>query len=326
VLTPLCRETLTTARLQALPEPLQARPELVALREAVALAGGGASGPGRQRYLAALAFNLARLQRLDELLAAARAAGLKLVPFKGALLARTHYGDPGARAMVDVDLLCAPGDLARAVELGRDLGLERYDMEPFRRARGATHDVKLADRGVTIELHHRLWHELRIDNDVEPLIARATEVPFGAATAWAPDEADHLYVVCVHAATHGFTGNALWMTDAALLAAGARGSWERVRALAEAAHGRVALAAARDQLAAAMPWLDLELELDGDGDGGGAAVRRAIVRRMSPWLQRGEGELGPWASRLVRPLLFDRARDLGSWALEKLAMWRAQSQ
>jgi hypothetical protein len=43
---------------------------------------------------------------------------------------------------------------------------------------------------------------------------------------------------------------------------------------------------------------------------------------MSPWLYRGEGELGPWASRVVRPLLFDRPRDLGSWALEKLAMWR----
>jgi hypothetical protein len=43
---------------------------------------------------------------------------------------------------------------------------------------------------------------------------------------------------------------------------------------------------------------------------------------MAPWLQRGEGELGVWSSRLVRPLLFDRPRDLGSWALEKLAMWR----
>ena len=55
-----------------------------------------------------------------------------------------------------------------------------------------------------------------------------------------------------------------------------------------------------------------------------APVRRAIVRRLTPWLQRGEGELGPWASRLVRPLLFDRARDLGSWAIEKLQMWRGQ--
>jgi hypothetical protein len=40
-----------------------------------------------------------------------------------------------------------------------------------------------------------------------------------------------------------------------------------------------------------------------------------------PWLYRGEGELGPWASRVVRPLLFDRTRDLGSWALEKLTLW-----
>ena len=317
VLSPLCRVTLTAARLDELPGPLRARPEVAALRAAILLADGGDGGPGRGRYLAALAFNLARLQRLDTVLAAARAAGLKLVVVKGALLARTHYGDPGARPMVDVDLLCAPDEIDRAVELCRDLGMTRYDPEPFRRARAATHDVKLADGGVTIELHHRLWHELRIARAVEPVIARAVEVPFGDATAWAPDEADHLYVVCVHAATHGFAGNALWMTDAALLVAGARAPlWPRVAAIAEAANARVALAVARDQLRAAMPWLDV------DGVAGAAPLRRALVRRMTPWLQRGEGELGPWASRLVRPLLFDRARDLGGWALEKLAMWR----
>jgi hypothetical protein len=132
-----------------------------------------------------------------------------------------------------------------------------------------------------------------------------------------------LYVVCVHAATHGFAGNALWMTDAALLVAGAAAPlWERVAERAAAANGRVALETARDQLRAAMPWLDV-----GDERFVGATparVRRAIVRRLTPWLQRGEGELGPWASRLVRPLLFDRARDLGSWAIEKLQMWRGQ--
>jgi hypothetical protein len=317
VLTELCRTTLTAARLDALPAPLRARPELVALRAAVALDGGGAAGAGRTRYLATLAFNLARLERLDAIVAAARAAGLRLVVFKGALLARTHYGDPGARSMVDVDVLCAPGEIERAVELCRDLGMKRHDPESFRRARAATHDVKMLGAGVTIELHHRLWHELRIARDVEPVLARAVEVPFGAATAWAPDEADHLYIVCVHAATHGFVGNALWMTDAALLTAGARAPlWTRAAALADAGHARVALAMARDQLRSAMPWLDV------DGVGGAAPLRRAIVRRMTPWLQRGEGELGPWASRIVRPLLFDRARDLGGWALEKLAMWR----
>ena len=105
------------------------------------------------------------------------------------------------------------------------------------------------------------------------------------------------------------------MTDAALLCAGAATPlWGRVQELAAASGGRVALAAARDQLRLALPWLDLE-------GSDAAPLRRAIVRGMTPWLYRGEAALGPWGSRVVRPLLFDRARDFGSWALEKLAMW-----
>ena len=93
MLTPLARATLTAARLDALPAALKRRTELGALRAAVAIADGGDGGSGRASYLASLAFNLARLARLDAMLAAARAVGLRLVPFKGALLARTHYGD-----------------------------------------------------------------------------------------------------------------------------------------------------------------------------------------------------------------------------------------
>jgi hypothetical protein len=177
---------------------------------------------------------------------------------------------------------------------------------------------------VTIELHHRLWHELRIARDVEPLLARAVEVPFGTTTAWAPDAADHLYVVCVHAASHGFVANALWLTDAALLVAGAGPAvWPRAEALARAAHGRVALAAARDQLRIALPWLELDAPA-GLASDEAARLRRALLRRLAPWLQRGEAELGAWSSRLVRPLLFDRAGDLGSWIVEKLALFRRE--
>jgi hypothetical protein len=266
-----------------------------------------------------LAFNMARLQRVERLLAAARAAGVRMMPIKGALLLRTHYGDPGARSMADVDVVCAPGDLPRAIEIAQELGMSCHDPEPFRSERDAVHDVKLVDGGVTIELHHRLWHELRIARDVEPMLERATEVPFGTTTAWAPDPADHLYIVLVHAATHGFAGNALWLTDAALLIAGATTSpWPHVQALADAARARVALAAARDQLRLAMPWLPL------DGGERRAPVRRAILRQLTPWLMRGESELGVWPSRVVRPFLFDRTRDLGSWMVEKLALWRRQ--
>jgi hypothetical protein len=316
VLSPLCLQTLTPARLRSLPEVLRGRPEVEVLCQAVSLAGGDVRAPGPVGYLAALAFNVARLQRLERLLTAASEAGLKLMPIKGAALIHTHYGDPGARAMVDVDVVCAPSDLERVVELGQALGMQRRDMESFRIERQATHDVKLVEGRLAIELHHLLWHELRITRDVEPMLARARRIQFGATTAWAPDDADHLYVVLVHAATHGFTGNALWMTDAALLVAGSSERlWPRVEALAREGRARVALEVARDQLRMAMPWLDV-------GRGGAAPVRRALLRQLAPWLQRGEGELGVWPSRVVRPLLFDRARDLGSWTLEKIAMWR----
>ena len=325
MLTEVCRRTLTAARLDALPATLRRRPELIALRHAVALADGATHGPGRVGYLGTMALNLARLERLEAFLAAGHAAGLRLMPIKGALLAHTHYGDVGARAMIDLDVVCAPDELERAVELGAALGLMRLPIEgeAFRRARGGTHDVKIGGGGLILELHHALWHELGIARDVEPLLARARPVAYGATTTWAPDDADHLFVVCVHAATHGFGGNALWLTDAALLVAGAAAPlMERVQALAGAARARVALAAARDQLRLAMPWLDLD-----GGDGaralGPAPLRRAIVRRLTPWLQRGEIELGVWPSRFVRPLLFDRTRDLGGWALEKLANWRS---
>lgn len=316
VLTERCRRVLTTARLAALPPSLGRRRELEALAYAVALDGGRRDAPGRDTYLRALSWNLSRLADLDWLLGAARAAGLRLVPFKGALLCRTHYGDPGARPMADVDVAVAPDELERAIALLCDAGFARLDPPAYRRARGGVHDVKLMRGAVTIELHHRLWHELRVASDVTPLVARAVEVPFGGATAWAPTEADHLYVVLVHAATHGFCGNVLWLADAALLAGGDDPSlWPRVEALAAASGARVAVAAARDQLAAAMPWLGAR----GDGV---APLRRALVRRLGPWLWRAGEQHGPWPSRLVRPLLFDRARDLGGWALEKLSNLR----
>jgi hypothetical protein len=314
-----CRRTLTPSRLATLPPTLRARTELVVLRYAVALATGDAEAPGRSTYLTMLAWNLARLERLDAVLASAHAAGLRVMPFKGALLARTHYGDPGARTMVDVDVAVSPSQLARAIELFCDLGFQLFPAPAFRRTRDAVHDVKLCHRGVGIELHHRLWHELRIANDVDPLLARAREIRFGDGRAWAPDDDDHLYVVMLHAATHGFCGNALWLTDAALLLDGDDGSrWARVEERAAAAGARVALAAARDQLSVALPWLTV----DRIGDAATAPLRRAVLKRLSPWLHRGDGATAKmWRSRLVRPLLFDRARDLGDWALEKLAMF-----
>jgi hypothetical protein len=308
----LLRATLPAALLAKLPAPLRARDELRALREAIVR-----DGEGREQYLQTLAWNLPRMTALDRLLAAAEQQGVKLVPIKGALLARTHYGDLGARAMVDVDVVCEPRQLDAAIAVGERLGFTRVDPPPFRRARDAVHDVKLVDGAATIEVHHRLWHELRIDRDVSGLVSRARRVPFGDGEAWAPADADHLYVVLVHAALHGFTGNPAWLADAALIVARAGADvWRDVETLARAAGAELPLAAAREHLAAVLPVAGAVV------DERRWPMQRALLRTLAPWLQTGEARLGPWPSRLVRPLLFDRARDAGGWALEKLGLWR----
>src|SRR2546430_4810161 len=57
VLTDLCRRTLTAARLDALPPAVRRRPELSALRYAVAIADGEAGAPARARHLGAPALH-----------------------------------------------------------------------------------------------------------------------------------------------------------------------------------------------------------------------------------------------------------------------------
>jgi hypothetical protein len=59
------------------------------------------------------------LQRLD---AAARAAGVGLVPLKGSALHALGLYAPGERPMADIDLLVHPGDAGRAAGLLRELG------------------------------------------------------------------------------------------------------------------------------------------------------------------------------------------------------------
>src|SRR4051794_38672622 len=68
----------------------------------------------KRQYQGVLADNMARLVRAGEVVDAAAAAGVTLLPVKGVLLADVVYGDPGMRPMVDVDLLVRGEQLAAA--------------------------------------------------------------------------------------------------------------------------------------------------------------------------------------------------------------------
>jgi hypothetical protein len=281
---------------------------------------GHALGAHRAAYASAYRQNRLRMDALDRILAAQQARGLRCLPIKGALLARTLYADLGARPMSDLDLLCEPAALEAQVSLLSGLGFRVVDRPAWREALGAIHDVRLSDGVVLLELHVRLWHELRLPSEVAPVLARAVPIRFGELTVLGPSVEDHVFIVLVHAALHALAGNPLWITDAALLAAGDAQVWPRALDRARQYAAELPFLVAYDHLARSLPGLALPALLPHK-----ARRRRALLGALSPWLERGEGELGLLPSRVVKPLLFEEVSPLVSWSVEKLRSFWAQA-
>ena len=86
-LAPRARALLVPEIYAGLPRSLRGRDEIVALEFASTGAGGARA---KEAYLAAFAFNLARLDRLDRALSVLERAEVRAVPFKGAALVRTR--------------------------------------------------------------------------------------------------------------------------------------------------------------------------------------------------------------------------------------------
>jgi hypothetical protein len=273
---------------------------------------------GRAAYLAAVAAGRRRNAALEELLEGAEREGIALVLLKGACLAVTHYGDVGARPMVDVDLLCSPVELPVAAALLRRLGyvpLPRASLTP------QPHDRAFGRDGLWLELHFALWHELGLPSSGQAVLARARRVSVGRALALAPSPVDHLLVVLVHAATHGFGAQPLWLVDALLLfwPLDTR-QWAALWDSALEHRAVVATLSALEQVEAALPsaapllrrlppppWARER-----------ASARRAALRRLGPWLRTGDGRLGSTRSRVGRALLWEDRAALTRWTLTKV--------
>ena len=103
------------------------------------------------------------LHRLD---AAARDAGVALVPLKGAALHALGLYAPGERPMADIDLLVHPGDARRAAGLLHELGYEasfaQWKHQVFKPAHAApVHALgEHRDTPVNIELHTHIHERL----------------------------------------------------------------------------------------------------------------------------------------------------------------------
>jgi len=160
----------------------------------------------RTHYAQAL-YNTRALADLARVIGAFRAEGLHPVVLKGAALAGRRYLQLAHRAISDLDLLLPASEIERADRVLRDLGY-RQSCPPGWEAFYAHHHHSapyLPPRGhPRLEIHvgllDRRWRQ---QPDLEGMLARAVELPFGGTSAWALATEDQILHACLHLAVSG---------------------------------------------------------------------------------------------------------------------------
>ena len=149
--------------------------------------------------------------RLLRLLSALDAAGVRAVPFKGAVLSRQAYGDPGLRRFGDLDLLMSSADALRARAVLAEAGYRGFQA-PY----GGPDDAVLLrlgmelvlrrSDGLMVELHDRVLTMRGASSGVcaGDLVARAGEVELFGSRAPALCDEDVVLVQAIHGARHGW--------------------------------------------------------------------------------------------------------------------------
>jgi hypothetical protein len=171
------------------------------------LAGGGAP----EEFKAAVGEAIDATRRQDALLQLISArtmealddAGIRSAALKGPALGEALYGEAGRRLSSDIDLLVAPEQLDRAVEVVRGLGYARPVDHVDARGLPLLHFALVHERDELppIELHWRVhWYETNFAR--ERLLPPSDK----GAGDWRPAPADELAALLLFYARDGFTG------------------------------------------------------------------------------------------------------------------------
>ncbi|MEP6651733.1 MAG: nucleotidyltransferase family protein [Myxococcales bacterium] len=231
----------------------------------------------------------------------ARAAGIKVVVYKGAAQAARYYVDPSARPMTDIDLLVADQDKGGIREI---LERNRFRMlsTPGRDwTAKVSHEYTFAppiDGSRMIDVHTSPTPPARYHLPVTAMLARSTPgVLFGVPVQFLMAE-DELIVMATNQAFDHFRSGFVRFLDAWLITTRIAIDWDVVAENARAAG------------AAAAAWLTLTLA----EQIAGVPVPRAVLTRLRPplarrlWLAalldtRGMGEPRRQLSRRLEQLL-----------------------
>jgi Uncharacterised nucleotidyltransferase len=122
----------------------------------------GALGQLRDLNFTNTVISMSLSSKLLEILSWFSAAGIQVIPYKGAVLAAAGYGDICLRQFNDLDLLVAPPDVAKSENLLMAHGYELHDQY------GWEETFIHPEQGVNIDLHHGMgqsYYPFRLDFD-----------------------------------------------------------------------------------------------------------------------------------------------------------------
>lgn len=145
---------------------------------------------------------------------------LRAIPFKGAALAQSLYGDPGLRSYSDLDFLISPADFNRAAHLLAEIGYrpstsQHPAVERLWLRVGYERSFDSAAGKNLLELQWALQpHFYAVDLPVEDLLARAGRALVEGCELPCLNSEDLLIVLCLHAAKHLWT-RLIWLSDIA---------------------------------------------------------------------------------------------------------------
>jgi hypothetical protein len=173
---------------------------------------------GLQRaYLANAARGMFIRGAIDDVISALSAAEIECLLLKGAALVETVYGDPAEREMLDIDLLIADGDVARATGAVTSLGYSALtepsgpgttSLAPPLEARKHHEEALVEPHAlVAVELHRQITTAEESGRlDLSGLWDRAGRVP--ATGHRVPSAGDLLIHVCFHFTRNRLGGSA----------------------------------------------------------------------------------------------------------------------
>lgn len=158
---------------------------------------------------------------LKQVLAALKAANIRVMVLKGADLAATVYPRPDLRYFDDIDLMVPPEDLTATVALLERLGYsyyQEYRFESISKQRAGFVYVKTVAAGYLVFEIHTSPHsnEMGVSFDTAQLWERARPITVADTATYGMGLEDLLIYLCWHYRSHIF-GRLIWLYDIALL-------------------------------------------------------------------------------------------------------------